>query len=770
MSIPARGRMIMALDGHTTHAKFCTRFELAPSMLTVAVDGVGPLKYPIGPKRAGELIALAGPASYGRGESTLTNPAVRNTWEVPKQLVQAQWAQGSLEAALDAVREGLGLPSEGELHAEPHSVLVYEKGQFFLPHQDSEKHDDMIGTLVVTLPSRFQGGELVVKHGEATEVCGGSPEKISIAAFYGDCHHEVTRVRSGYRITLTYNLLYQGGTQPPNTSGDPRIGQLTQLLDEHFQTPVAEPYSRKPAAPPQRLAFLLDHEYTEKNLAWHRLKGEDARYAALLRTAADAADCQTMLGLNEIQETWDAYPAGENDDYFDDEEEGSDEEEYDGEYELNDLIESSIRLVHWVDPDTGEAEKISLDISPTELCTRTAHPPIEPYEQSYEGYMGNYGNTLDRWYRRAALIIWPRRLEFANRAESSPGWGLKRLQASAHAGQVVQARELARTLAPFWHGAIEDDAPAAWLTSALTTARLLDDPEIAAMLLAPFAIRHLRAAHISPLAAAAEAYGPAWTEQLVDTWTRDTRPGGYAHLPADAEWVKRLPDLCGRLHRTGTAGDTVVSALLARTWQALSSTIDSALTYQKPPSRRTAALVQTGPGLASLLCAAEHADAGALSEEVLAHLTVLVPEATSLVLTVLGELDVLPPSERAERTYARIAEECSRRLRAELAAPTRAAGDWSISLSDECACALCHELAAFLTSPDRTTLTWPLVQRDRQHIHTRIDGAELPVTHTTLREGRPHKLVLTKTDALFTREREHRTTAQAVLAWIEGPG
>jgi predicted 2-oxoglutarate/Fe(II)-dependent dioxygenase YbiX len=402
----------MALDGQNSHAKFCTRLELAPSMLTVAVDGVGPLKYPTGPKRAAELIALAAPASYGRGEATLTNPTVRNTWEVPKQPVHAQWAAGALEAALDSVREGLGLPSEGRLHAEPHSVLVYEKGQFFLPHQDSEKHDDMIGTLVVTLPSRFQGGELVVEHGKATEVCAGSPEKISLTAFYGDCRHEVNRVRSGYRITLAYNLLYQGDTRPVAASGDPRTRQLTQLLDEHFQTPVSEPYSRKPATPPQRLAFLLDHEYTEKNLAWHRLKGEDARYAALLRTAADAADCHTVLGLNEIQETWDAYPAHDDDYYYDyEEDEDSDEEEHDGEYELNDLIESSIRLVHWVDPDTGEAEKISLDIDQTELCTHTKHPHIEPYKQNYEGYMGNYGNTLDRWYRRAALIIWPRRLD-----------------------------------------------------------------------------------------------------------------------------------------------------------------------------------------------------------------------------------------------------------------------------------------------------------------------------------------------------------------------
>lgn len=773
VSIPARNRLIMALDGQSTHAKFCTRLELAPSVLAVAVDGVGTLRYPVGPKHARELIALAAPASYGRGESTLTDPGVRNTWEVPKKLVHAQWAAGAFETILDSVRVGLGLPSEGALRAELHSVLVYEKGQFFLPHQDSEKHDDMIGTLVVTLPSRFQGGELVVKHGTATEVCAGSPEKISIAAFYGDCRHEVNRVRSGYRTTLTYNLLYQGDPQPAPAAGDPLTGQLARLLDEHFQTPVSEPYSRTPAAPPQRLAFLLDHEYTEKNLAWNRLKGEDARCVALLRAAADAADCLTALGLNEIQETWDAYRTDEDDEYYDDyegdeeDEDSEEEQEHDGEYELNDLIESSIRLVHWVDPDTGEAEKISLDINPTELCTRTEHPPFEPYEQSYEGYMGNYGNTLDRWYRRAALIIWPRRLDFANRAESSPGWGLKQLQDSARDGQLEQTRELARTLAPFWLHAIEDDAPAAWLTSALTTAQLLEDAQIGTMLLAPFSIRHLLAAHIGPLAANAEAYGPAWTEQLIGTWTREIHPGEYLHVKSDTEWIKRLPDLCRRLHMAGTSGDTVVLALLARTWRALNAKLDSALTYQKAPSRRTAALAQTGPDLASLLLAAEYADADALREEVLARLTALPADATSLLLTVLGELATLPPAEQAERTYARIAEDCSRRLRAELAAPTRAPGDWSMSLPDECHCALCHELAAFLNSPIRTTLTWPLVQKDRQHIHIRIDGAELPVTHITLREGRPYKLVLTKTEALFTRERDRRATAQAVLSSIE---
>ena len=46
------------------------------------------------------------------------------------------------------------------------------------------------------------------------------------------------------------------------------------------------------------------------------------------------------------------------------------------------------------------------------------------------------------------------------------------------------------------------------------------------------------------------------------------------------------------------------------------------------------------------------------------------------------------------------------------------------------------------------------------------DGAELPVHHQTRRSGRPYTLVLTKTDALFEREREERQRDQSDLAWL----
>jgi predicted 2-oxoglutarate/Fe(II)-dependent dioxygenase YbiX len=77
-------------------------------------------------------------------------------------------------------------------------MLVYGKGQLFLPHQDSEKDDAMVDTLVVSLPSAHTGGELVIDHAGQSNAYRASKEELTFVAFYADCRHQVTPVRSGY--------------------------------------------------------------------------------------------------------------------------------------------------------------------------------------------------------------------------------------------------------------------------------------------------------------------------------------------------------------------------------------------------------------------------------------------------------------------------------------------------------------------------------------------------------------------------------------------
>jgi hypothetical protein len=79
---------------------------------------------------------------------------------------------------------------------------------------------------------------------------------------------------------------------------------------------------------------------------------------------------------------------------------------------------------------------------------------------------------------------------------------------------------------------------------------------------------------------------------------------------------------------------------------------------------------------------------------------------------------------------------------------------------------LCETLRAFLSDQTRCIFEWPLAQQRRQHIHSGIDAAELPVSHVTRRQGRPFTLVLAKTDALFVQEQEARIRDQSDLEWL----
>ena len=274
MATAARDRLARTLRGDTQTA-FSVELTARTDDLSLEVEGFGPVKFPVTPAKARKLLGLGQPARFGRGEETLTDPDVRDTWEIPKHLIRAEWDSAALKDLLSTAKEELGLPHAAGLTADLHSFLVYEPNQFFLAHQDSEKDDSMVGTLVVTLPSSYAGGELMVGHNEEWKAYLGSKTALSLVAFYADCRHEVLRVKSGYRITLTYNLLLHGNTSRPD-GDDESVTELADLLREHFSTPVPRYFGGPATDPPNRLVYLLDHEYTPRGLNWRQLKGPDA--------------------------------------------------------------------------------------------------------------------------------------------------------------------------------------------------------------------------------------------------------------------------------------------------------------------------------------------------------------------------------------------------------------------------------------------------------------------------------------------------------------
>jgi len=138
---------------------------------------------------------------------------------------------------------GLGLTVEPkQVRGELSKLVVHEEGAFCLPHQDSKKADGMFGTLVVSLPSKHEGGDVVASHKGKSRTFSSSPGSdfgFSYAAWYSDITHEVKPVTSGYRIVLTYNLIHRPSAmlvdrKSPSTMLIPLLDSWAALCRKSF--------------------------------------------------------------------------------------------------------------------------------------------------------------------------------------------------------------------------------------------------------------------------------------------------------------------------------------------------------------------------------------------------------------------------------------------------------------------------------------------------------------------------------------------------------
>jgi hypothetical protein len=97
------------------------------------------------------------------------------------------------------------------------------------------------------------------------------------SAHYADVQHEVRPITKGYRLALTYNLIYRGSAAPPKAPGGLHVARLLRAVKDW------EADARPDA--PRFLMHVLQHEYTAAGLGLGNLKGEDRQAGALLASA-----------------------------------------------------------------------------------------------------------------------------------------------------------------------------------------------------------------------------------------------------------------------------------------------------------------------------------------------------------------------------------------------------------------------------------------------------------------------------------------------------
>lgn len=112
-------------------------------------------------------------------------------------LNQKEFDKKTLQPILAILSKHLNISIDWNVTAKLYKFLLYEPGCFFRLHRDTERIDDMFGTLFIQLPSEYTGDSLSVRNpllptSEHAKTLNFSEGKGTFyAAFYADCLHEV---------------------------------------------------------------------------------------------------------------------------------------------------------------------------------------------------------------------------------------------------------------------------------------------------------------------------------------------------------------------------------------------------------------------------------------------------------------------------------------------------------------------------------------------------------------------------------------------------
>ncbi|MCU7905939.1 MAG: 2OG-Fe(II) oxygenase, partial [Candidatus Thiodiazotropha sp. (ex Epidulcina cf. delphinae)] len=492
-------KITAVLKQFEAQGSFSARSTMGAEDLHIELNPIGPLKFPLKPGVVKRMIKVAKPATFGWRDQTHLDSEVRNAWKIPKSRVKIdkrRWNK-TLNPVVERLKGELGLPEQRRLQVELHELLIYAPGQFFQFHQDSEKCDGMVATLVVVLPSSHSGGTLVIDHqGEKRryQSCRAAADKLSFFAFYADCQHEVRPVTEGYRVALIYNLILKEGAEK---IASPSATRTQQQLAETLKRYFASSSEEKSHERANRLVYLLDHQYTRKGLSWKALKNIDRVRVSALMAAADTLDLEIYLALADVQEIWNCeidephWSYGSRRRYWDyeDEDEEDEWEEDSGDeanIELLELIDDKTTIKHWRDAAGKAVAFPEWSAYGAAICWTKAMNEFSPFESEYEGWMGNYGNTMERWYHRAAIVLWRREDRHAALLEIAPEVMIRELLQLAEKKKTQQqAQEIVRRLLPKWSGFNRLRRESSLLSPLLRFALKLDEPDLARELLYP---------------------------------------------------------------------------------------------------------------------------------------------------------------------------------------------------------------------------------------------------------------------------------------------
>jgi predicted 2-oxoglutarate/Fe(II)-dependent dioxygenase YbiX len=781
-----REDLLRAIEKVDRPGSFSTSGDLPLTMPGLEVEGVGAIRLPLGKTQAAALIKRCSQAPYGKGTKTLVDTDVRRVWELdPKHITFTNPKWDAVVASItNQARVALGL-NDTKLHPNFYKLLVYETGSFFLPHRDGEKLDGMVATLVIALPSPHTGGELIVSHegrrDEITLAGAASGHEMSYATFYADCEHEVRPVRNGYRLCLVYNLTLgrsrgKGGVLAPRTAEV--VASISELLGNW-------PQGEKIA----KLAVTLEHQYTQDGLNIDTLKGIDRARADVLFDAAEQAGCTAHLGLITH---WQSGSA-EGDDYgyysrgrdryrswsYDDEDQ---EDSHEGTgHEMGEVYEESISINHWSDRSGHKIAYGEMELEAAEIVSDVPREDWDLGREEFEGYTGNAGMTLERWYHRAAIVIWPKQNNFTVLCDAGTDAAIsglksmvgkwKRARKSDQPEQRKSCLEFAAAIIQRWSSpkfeyhsyTVKEKVDRSVFPLLLQE---LDDPDSVVRFMTEVMPKEGTIELGKSFPSFCKRHGWPTFETGLTAILDEATPETIARN------TTLLETLC--LHSDKNADRmNVCKEVAERAVNALQR-----LDNHSSDSDWYIERIDRAGMLVSLVRSLRSVDATESLDELIDHTLSQVKtyDLTDAHLAAIFALESWLHRKlgKADRIVARWLDHCRTELERRTEHNPTPPTDFRRAAKLSCNCPECLELSGFLADPNESVHRFAVRKDRRQHLHQIIDGDRCDLTHVTTRTSNPHTLVCTKTTASYqlacknyARDRENLKRLRAVEKTIK---
>ena len=493
---------------------------------------------------------------------------------------------------------------------------------------------------------------------------------------------------------------------------------------------------------PEKLVWLLEHDYSEAGLSFDALKNADAALGSVLKLAAERANCALYAAIVHIREEGSARYS--NGSYYDGwYGHGSDHEDA----EFDEVLDGHYWLDSWVGTDGGRPEFGEIVLNPEELLPAGALDDAPPDEQWVNEASGNAGVTVERAYRHAAFVIWPgpRTLDVLAGAGivRAVAWVSGRLERDGDA-----CRHLLARLIDGWPeapGRVDDlEHDAQGRREVLELLARVGDRTLARRFLREVVQVKFDGSENERLPSVLALIGSrdaaAFLAGLVsERFAR--RPRSVLALLIS---VSEMRDFEWR----DVLGESVRAAVAALPEALKPRAARRVVTWPPEPQRQRFAdaairdlfILAWRCGLAG--------EAEAAAAIIVKHPETATPERTiPAALKALAREKGLADSA----AYFAIWRHSADALLSCSAEPPKAPRDWAIPAELDCDCEHCARLEAFCEDPVAQVGRFPLRKDLRMHLHQQIDGHRLDMFHVTERRGRPYTLVCTKNRASHER-------------------